>query len=710
VCQGKDQVPAPVTIKPRARVRALLVATLLLVSTGGTLLVGVSPAAAYPTPNVELDGHGFGHGRGMGQYGALGYALNFGWNYRQILAHYYSNTAVGDIGNPEITTILRANDQAFTVVQQERGHMTTNSAHGTFTALRARKVGTNQFQVDSAPSCAGPWTRIHDGLPGPVVFYPQLRNDDRAEMIQVCEPSGTRRWYRGEIRAVEGLDGTQRTVNATDMQSYLRGVVPRESPASWADLGAGAGLQALKAQAVAARSYAQASSLAPYAKTCDTTACQVYGGRALDNGTFVDLEDARTDRAVAETLGEVRTIDGAPARTEYSSSTGGYTAGPTFPPVPDEGDAVAINPFHNWHASIPVGRVQAAYPSIGTLNAVVVTRRNGLGDFGGRVLEMQLQGTQNTVTVSGDNFASALELRSNWFAVAAPPRGPGSGPIAIRGEQVANSRPDTASVRGTERVDVVTRSSSSLAWTFWTGSQWAGWVSLGAPPTGAQSDPTIVSWAPGRLDVFVRGGDNRLWQTFSENGGANWSGWIKPLGDEGTLASGPQASSRGPGRLDIWVTGTDNQLYQRFYEGQWNAGGWLSQGRPPAGINGEPTAASQDGVRVDLFVRGGDDKLWRRSWDGAAWSAWNQPVGASGVLSSSPDVASWGSGNLMVFVRGSDSGVYGLVLSGGVWSSWTRMAAPETATPDAPGVSSRGVNRYDIFVRGTDNRVYQIWQ
>src|SRR5205085_3458458 len=132
----------------------------------------------------------------------------------------------------------------------------------------------------------------------------------------------------------------------------------------------------------------------PYAKTCDTTECQVYGGRALDNGSsFFDLEDGRSDTAVGQTYGEVRTLNGAVARTEYSSSTGGYTVQGTFPAVEDTGDAISLNPFHNWHSSIPVGQVQAAFPQIGTPNNIVVTKRNGLGDMGGRVLEVVLQGS-----------------------------------------------------------------------------------------------------------------------------------------------------------------------------------------------------------------------------------------------------------------------------------------------------------------------------
>ena len=131
-------------------------------------------------------------------------------------------------------------------------------------------------------------------------------------MLQTCFPEGIR-WLRGSLLAVDD-GGTPRTVNKAALESYLRGVVPRESPASWGDLGGGNGMNALRAQTVAARSYAVAESLLnggkgrfSVAQTCNSTLCQVYGGVALQQGpTFTQLEDPRTDRAVADTLGQVR--------------------------------------------------------------------------------------------------------------------------------------------------------------------------------------------------------------------------------------------------------------------------------------------------------------------------------------------------------------------------------------------------------------------
>ncbi len=712
---------------PAPRARAVLLAAVTAAASLVTAVAGAPPAAAYPTPNVEIDGHGFGHGRGMGQYGALGYALDHGWNYREILAHFYSNTGVGEIGNPEVTVILRAFDERHTLVQQERGHMTTNAAGGTFAALRARRTGENVFAVDSAPHCGGPWTEIRSGMSGPVVFRPQNRNEDRQEMLQVCEPDGEFRWVRGEIRAVERIGGfTQGTVNALDMQNYLRGVVPRESPASWGDLGGGAGMHALRAQAVAARSYAWAEDQTDYARTCDTDACQVYGGRAVQNaGGFFELEDGRSDQAIADTAGEVRILNGGVARTEFSSSTGGHTAGGTFPAVVDDGDDVSLNPFHNWHASIPVGQVEAAYPSVGTLEAVDVTRRNGLGDFGGRALDVQIRGSRGTVTRSGDSFAARFGLRSNWFAIAAPqqaPPGPSpggqtgpprwDGPWPIRPEPVLSSSPDAAAVRGVERVDVVARVGDQFARTTWVaGSAWTEWVGFGSPPGGAVGDPAVVSWGPGRLDVFARGADDRVWHIWSDTGGQTWSAWGKPFGDDNVLVASPEVSSRGPGLLDVFHVGTDGNLYLRFYNAGWNDH-WIGLGQPPGGGRGEPAAASQTRESTDLFVRGADDKLWQAWWSSQTnlWSGWFQPLGGHGDLASSPEVVSWGFGHVAVFHRGTDSRFYVAEFGGGRWSNWTRVGPPEAVFDNTPGPTTRGQGRYDMLARGFDSRLYHLWR
>jgi ribosomal protein S11 len=175
-----------------------------------------------------------------------------------------------------------------------------------------------------------------------------------ASLLGVCDSAGAVLHYRGKIVAANGTEGENRTVNDVDIESYVRGVIPRESPASWADRGNGTGINALKAQAVAARSYGLAQNRYSFAKSCDTTSCQVYGGagsRTSPTANVAVREDWRSDRAVSETALKIRVRANAPlvpVSTEFSSSNGDRTAGVNFPAVDDPGDKIDYNPYSRW--------------------------------------------------------------------------------------------------------------------------------------------------------------------------------------------------------------------------------------------------------------------------------------------------------------------------------------------------------------------------
>ena len=325
-------------------------------------------------------------------------------------------------GGQPILVQLTAMNNRETIVLNEAGNLVTPSVSGTFKAMRATRIDTNRFRIDAANDCgggAGGWRTVAANVPGPVVFTSASGGDAAEELVSVCAPTATRA-YRGVIEAIDH-EFTQYTVNRVGLEDYLRGVVPRESPASWGDLGGGRGMEALKAQAVAARSYAWAEDRDGPWKTCDTTSCQVYLGKASRNadGTWTALEDARTDRAISETAGQVRVFaNGAVARTEFSSSTGGYTAGGVFPAVPDEGDTHPLNPNHDWTADVGFDAIVAKYPSRGDFTGAEVTQRNGLGAEGGRVLSMRLTFADgSSVTSTGDAFRSNFGLKSDWFSV-----------------------------------------------------------------------------------------------------------------------------------------------------------------------------------------------------------------------------------------------------------------------------------------------------
>jgi len=106
------------------------------------------------------------------------------------------------------------------------------------------------------------------------------------------------------------------------------------------------------------------------------------------------------------------------ARTEFSSSTGGWTAGGTFPAVEDLGDATPNNPNHTWATSFSFS-VVAAKLGTGAIRSISVTARNGHGAEGGRVTNLRVVSTAGVVRdFSGNQVRTALGLKSDWFSVS----------------------------------------------------------------------------------------------------------------------------------------------------------------------------------------------------------------------------------------------------------------------------------------------------
>ncbi len=388
-------------------------------------------AAAYPSANITLSGHGYGHGRGMGQWGAFGYAYS-GWSWQQIVQHYYSG-AVQALTTPQqeglgVRVALTENDGNDVFVTSASPYSVDGVAIAAGRAVWMHQVG-GAWTLSSAAGCAGPvWTPFAGGVVNPTAVPARnstIGESDSATLaMQLCLVGGNLA-VRGSLEATYNTSGAARTVNYLPLEEYVAGVVPNESPAYWGQMGGpGAqgqarGFQELEAQAVAARSYVMAAlgSYGGYADTCDL-ACQTYRGLAN--------EGPLTDAATLQTLGYVMEVggNGVPLTTEYSSSTGGYTAPGNFGAVVDDGDAVcppgvngACNPNHTWKASIPVSTIQSTWPQLGSLVSVSITSRNGYGEWGGRVASMTLKGTSQDVVLTGDQFAAGVNLLSNWFTL-----------------------------------------------------------------------------------------------------------------------------------------------------------------------------------------------------------------------------------------------------------------------------------------------------
>ena len=383
-------------------------------------LAGVVAAPPVTSGAVEaqltVNGRGWGHGRGMSQYGAYGYAVDHGWGFAQILDHYYGGTTAGTVPNSVITVeLLSMNGRPLVVTGRQ---LRVNGA-AVGAAARLTLQPDNSVRVESGTGCvSATWTPVPGTFTGNATrvtsAVPQSTLDD---LVGICEATGVRA-YRGSLSVVNS-GGTQMTINHVRVESYLRGVVPRESPASWGSAGGGRGLEALKAQSVAARSYALASRRpVTGATTCDTTACQVYRGAGFRTAGWENLEAAATNQAIAATSGLVRLRAGVPVRTEFSSSSGGWTAGGVFPAVRDDGDDTSINPNRSWTVSMPMSTV-AARLGTGSIRSIAVTGRNGLGADGGRVTSVRVVTESGaTRTFTGAAVRSALGLKSDWFVLS----------------------------------------------------------------------------------------------------------------------------------------------------------------------------------------------------------------------------------------------------------------------------------------------------
>lgn len=494
------------------------------------LVTSARPAAAADAP-ATITGHGYGHGRGLGQWGAYGYARDHGWGFAQILAHYYGGTTLSstDSTNPTISVELTALTGSAPVVAGAG-----LSINGTSVGAAAVMIGSSgsSLQVYTGPGCSGPWT----AWGAPVSSGAMVYTTD--SMMAVCT-SSEERTYRGALRVYGG--STMHTQNLLPIETYLRGVVPREMPASW---GSSGGIEALKAQAVAARSYALAyGSTASGATICDSTTCQVYGGAYVQpwGSPRTALESSTSDQAVVATANQVLRRAGAVVKTEYTSSTGGWSAGGQFPAVQDEGDS--ISPYHSWTVSSTLSAV-AAKLGTGEIRTIAVTARNGLGDDGGRVTTVTVVTTAGTTTTfTGAQVRTKLGLRSDWFSISAI---------------------SEASARSVVRAlynDVLGRAPDAAGEAYWT----ARVTATGDP--GPMVDGIVMSRE--RLQAFVTAQYASALNRAPESGGLEfWIGYLSdgagvPQLQSAIYGSSESLSTLGGGDVRTWFAAVYQKVLGR---------------------------------------------------------------------------------------------------------------------------------------------------
>ena len=366
--------------------RPLLAAFAVVLTLAATAASGQQiPAASYGEAAFVVSGRGYGHGVGMSQYGAYGQALA-GRTYDQILGHYYTGTEIGRAGRKEVRVLLAEGRRAVTISSA----MPYTAVDATGTTFKLPK-GTLTLRPDlELPSEAGPLKAV-----SPLVVRPAkkalLTLDGRA--------------YRGKLElVVQG--GFLRVVNVAALESYLQGVVAGEVPYSWP-------AEVLKAQAVAARSYALANLVKgkPFDLYSDVRS-QVYLG--------VAGERASTSKAVTDTTGEVVLYGGKVATTYYFSTSGGKTASavdvfgtnvPYLVSRPDPWDKAS--PYHRWGPVLLGARTLQS--KLGVDARVIDVTATATPS--GRLRSLVAQTTDGPETVPASLVRTALGLRSTWIAV-----------------------------------------------------------------------------------------------------------------------------------------------------------------------------------------------------------------------------------------------------------------------------------------------------
>ncbi|MDQ6748507.1 MAG: hypothetical protein M3010_10450, partial [Candidatus Dormibacteraeota bacterium] len=216
---------------------------------GGRVYGSLCPAA--PAGTIIFCGHGFGHGVGLGQYGALGMAqAGIGW--QRIVTGFYSGANLGTVPDETVRVFLHAARP--TITPTFAGAAIQDQGGGTITHVSPGTAVTFLRNPDSSVTCSACNTKSGS----------QLRLVPDAGGVFHVDGSGAR--YRGEAW-VDGSSGLK-VINHVPVEEYLQGLA--EVPSSWP-------LNAISAQIAAARTYALYHLGAGLYDVEDTTASQVYG-------------------------------------------------------------------------------------------------------------------------------------------------------------------------------------------------------------------------------------------------------------------------------------------------------------------------------------------------------------------------------------------------------------------------------------------------
>lgn len=211
-------------------------------------------------------------------------------------------------------------------------------------------------------------------------------------------------WYRGEVTLIRESSGMT-VVNRLNMEDYLASVIGKEMYNTWPQ-------EALKAQAVASRSYAVFQKQRPRYRRFDvlsSTASQVYAG--------LEGEANSTQEAVKATVGQILTYQGKVVEAVFHSSSGGHTENSenvwqrAVPYLRGVTDFDQVAPSYQWTLNLTAAQLRQRIPGVGDIISMKPSKVSPTG----RVLILNVQGTKGSRLVKGTEVRSALGLKSTLF-------------------------------------------------------------------------------------------------------------------------------------------------------------------------------------------------------------------------------------------------------------------------------------------------------
>ena len=395
----------------------------------------------------------------MSQWGARGRALA-GQKYDEILHFYYTNVEIATVDGARPIRVRIGSGYTPSVGCPAR--LTSMQGDWTSSAFGAQVFSVGSYlemwpdaiapappapPADPTPTPVG-WTAIAYSAQGAEIARTPTRD---ASMDSTLDANGlikvsfkdsypNMNQFRDSVRLLVNSTGSLDQINTLPLEYYLLGVVPSEMPGSWH-------IEAVKAQAVAARSYA-------WPRIGGTGYYDIGASSASQNYKGFLHEYPNSNRAVLETAGQVITYNGRVVAAYYHSSAGGYTENSEYAfvsPIGNPGQEVGYcrgkpdvdanglaydrnSPDYYFESvSFTMAQLSAIYATSDKTNVGQITDLTFNRGVSGRAYQVVMTGTLGTKTVSGGTFTNVFNknrpggdnLVSNMVYLTPVGQGPG---------------------------------------------------------------------------------------------------------------------------------------------------------------------------------------------------------------------------------------------------------------------------------------------